>query len=751
MRSAAINGTRFLREFFGLLFFFAACFLAISLFSYSGTDPTLNQQPGAAYQVQNLAGVAGAYTSGLLVDFWGLGAFVWPLACLWLAAALFWSALRCAWWKIISGLFLYVCLLTWCAHSFIADNITVQTIAGGGFIGSLLLRFLVHYLRFWGACLLQAFFTLVFLQLFVGFTWGGALGRVYGKFRDIVLMYKARYSRFSTRKENAEEKETGPSVLSSIFMQGNKRRQEPEEERKAGKQEEQSVTAAPAPAQPAPEKKEQDPRRAVKQKSDSTVPAQNAFPDMDLLAPVPKSKTSDSQNHLQTLADRVHECLQDFNIQGEVNNIVPGPVVTMFEFKPAPGVKISKIAGLSDDLALTLKAQAVRIVAPLPRKDTVGIEIPNEKRQTVYLREIFASPDFDRQHMDIPLALGKNIQGDPVVVDLARMPHLLVAGATGAGKSVCLNGLILSMLYTFGPDELKMLLVDPKRVELAVYRDLPHLVHPVVTDMGLTKSALDWAVQEMERRYDAMANLGVRHFLAYNEKLSSMGDERPEELADEKPLPYLVIIIDELADLMMTAAKEAEISIARLGQLARAAGIHLILATQRPSVDVVTGLIKANLPSRIAFQVSSKHDSRTILDAVGAEYLLGRGDMLYKQSGGALLRAHGAFVDDKEIKAVVNFWKEQATPEYLADFQELYEENNKSDFGTTNDGDSIVDDPKYEEAVEFVLDHGKASISMIQRRLRIGFNRAARFVEQMEEDGLIGPQDGSKPRSVIRK
>ncbi len=645
MRSAAINGTKFLKEFFGLLFLFAACFLAISLFSYSGTDPTFNQQSGAAYQVQNLAGMAGAYTSGLLVDFWGLGAFVWPLACFWLAAALFWPRLRCAWWKIISGLFLYICLLTWCAHSFIADNVIIRDIAGGGFIGSLLLRFLVYYLRFWGACLLQTFFTLVFLQLFVGFTWGGALGRVYGKCLDIILKYKARYNRFSTRKERiSDEKDAGPSVLSSVFTQGNERRQPSEEEKNAEEQEKQIHPVATAPVKSVPEKKERVSGK-IKPENKPTASTSTCFPDIDLLAPVPKSKNADSQKHLQTLADRVHGCLQDFNIQGEVSNIVPGPVVTMFEFKPAPGVKISKIAGLSDDLALTLKAQAVRIVAPLPRKDTVGIEIPNEKRQTVYLREIFASPDFDRQRMDIPLALGKNIQGDPIVVDLARMPHLLVAGATGAGKSVCLNGLILSMLYTFGPDELKMLLVDPKRVELAVYRDLPHLVHPVVTDMGLTKSALDWAVQEMERRYDAMANLGVRHFLAYNEKLASMGDERPEELAEEKPLPYLVIIIDELADLMMTAAKEAEISIARLGQLARAAGIHLILATQRPSVDVVTGLIKANLPSRVAFQVSSKHDSRTILDAVGAEYLLGRGDMLHKQSGGALLRAHGAFVD----------------------------------------------------------------------------------------------------------
>lgn len=450
-------------------------------------------------------------------------------------------------------------------------------------------------------------------------------------------------------------------------------------------------------------------------------------------------------------AESLITCLNDFGIQGEVQRVVPGPVVTMFEVKPAPGVKISRIVGLSVDLALSMKALAVRIEGPIPGKDTVGVEIPNAKRQTVYFREILDAEAFRTSESKITLAIGKDIQGRPHVADLARMPHLLVAGATGSGKSVCINGILLSILYKATPDEVKLLLVDPKRIELSVYNDLPHLVHPVVTETAMAKSALDWAVAEMDRRYEAMALLGVRNIVGYNEKLAKLGDDRPEELAALEPLPYLLIVIDELADLMMTAAKEVEVSIVRLAQLARAAGIHLVLATQRPSVDVVTGLIKANFPTRIAFQVTSKHDSRTILDAVGAEYLLGRGDMLFKPSGGKTVRMHGAFVSDEETAAVVEFWKSRAAPSYSLDFSDWQKgaDGGPGEFGGDG-GDGVSSDSVYPQAVDFVMEQGKASISLIQRRFRIGFNRAARFIEQMERDGLLGPQEGSKPRSVIR-
>ncbi len=446
--------------------------------------------------------------------------------------------------------------------------------------------------------------------------------------------------------------------------------------------------------------------------------------------------------------ERLTTCLSDFGIHGELTRITPGPVVTMFEFRPAPGIKVSRIANLSDDLALALKAIAVRIQAPIPGTDTVGIEIPNEQRETIYFKDLLASQTFHDASSLLTLAVGKDSAGRPSVADLAKMPHLLVAGATGAGKSVCLNSILLSFLYKARPEDVQLLLIDPKRIELAVYADLPHLVHPVVTDMSHAKNALDWAVHEMDKRYEGMARLGVRNIAGYNQKLESFGDAKPTEFLDLEFMPYLVIIIDELADLMLTAAKEVETSIVRLAQLARAAGIHMVLATQRPSVDVVTGIIKANFPCRISFQVTSKHDSRTILDTVGAEHLLGRGDMLFKPSGGRLQRLHGAFVSDDEVANVVAFWKRQQAPMYRVDFAEWG--NEASQETLAGGAGALADDPVYNEAVEFVLTQGRASISLVQRRFRIGFNKAARYVEQMELDGIVGPANGSKPRPVIK-
>jgi len=440
-------------------------------------------------------------------------------------------------------------------------------------------------------------------------------------------------------------------------------------------------------------------------------------------------------------------------VHGEVQRIRPGPVVTMFEYKPAPGVKISRIASLSDDLALALKALAVRIEAPIPGKDSVGIEVPSEVRETVYLRELLEAPSFTQAKSLLTMALGKDISGQPQVADLARMPHLLVAGATGAGKSVCLNSILLSFLYKAMPEDVKLLLIDPKRIELSVYDHLPHLVHPVVTDMTHAKNALDWAVHEMDTRYEAMARLGARNVDGYNhklaERLAKVDHEIPEDIAGLERIPYLVIIIDELADLMLTAAKEVEMSIVRLAQLARAAGIHMILATQRPSVDVVTGLIKANFPCRISFQVTSKHDARTILDQCGSEHLLGKGDMLFKPGGGKLQRMHAPFVSDEDVNVVVDFWKNMQKPEYKLDFAEWGSGGDPETGGGGAPG-SLDNDAIYREAVAFVSSQGKASISLLQRRFRIGFNRSARYIEQMESDGVIGPADGSKPRIVLK-
>ncbi len=471
------------------------------------------------------------------------------------------------------------------------------------------------------------------------------------------------------------------------------------------------------------------------------------LPPMDLLQ---KGKTTShaSREAMEARGKALVECLANFGIQGELVRITPGPVVTMYEVRPAAGIRVARIANLSDDLALSLKAIAIRIQAPIPGSDTVGIEIPNVQRDIVNFREILESPEFTQKKAPLNMALGKNIAGNPFVADLSLMPHLLVAGATGAGKSVGLNSILLSFLYSAHPDEVQLLLIDPKRIEMAVYADLPHLVHPVVTEMQHAKTALEWAVHEMDRRYTAMTRLSVRNILGYNEKLRSYGNKLPPTIADLEPLPYLVIIIDELADLMLTAGREVETSIVRLAQLARAAGIHMILATQRPSVDVVTGLIKANFPCRISFQVTSKHDSRTILDMVGAEHLLGKGDMLYKPSGGRLMRLHGPFVPDEEVHAVVEHWKRHLPPAYKVDFAQW-----GSDIAEVNAGGSSAnasDDALYNEVRAFVEEQGKASISLIQRRFRIGFNRAACLVEQLERDGIISPADGSKPRSVIR-
>lgn len=473
--------------------------------------------------------------------------------------------------------------------------------------------------------------------------------------------------------------------------------------------------------------------------------AQLQLPPVDLLIP-PAPQPASSEAERISKGQALMKCFEDFDIHGKLAAITPGPVVTMYEIRPDPGIRVSKIANLSDDLSLALKAVAVRIQAPIPGSDTVGIEVPNQTREMVNFRELVESDTFSHAQSPLTMILGKDITGRPYVADLAKMPHLLVAGTTGAGKSVCLNSILVSFLYRLKPKDLRLLLVDPKRVEMAVYADLPHLVHPVVTEMEDAKNALEWATEEMADRYKALAILGARNITAYNEKLQAMGNPLPEEYADLQHMPYLVIVIDEMADLMLTCAREAQSSIQRLAQLGRAAGIHMILATQRPSVDVVTGLIKANFPNRISFQVTSKPDSRTILDQSGAEYLLGKGDMLYKPSGGRLTRLHGPFISDEEVQSVAAFWKKQQKPVYDVDFSKWGAESAQ---GGSCGGDATVD-PLYEEARDFALQHGKISISLLQRKFKIGFNRSARLIEQFEVEGIIGPADGSKPRNVIR-
>ncbi|MDU0458643.1 MAG: DNA translocase FtsK, partial [Geobacteraceae bacterium] len=529
------------------------------------------------------------------------------------------------------------------------------------------------------------------------------------------------------------------------------------------------------------EKKKEDAKTAAVQETFEFIKAEGNFhtPPFSLLDIPPATEKTLDRDALTLNARLLEKKLKDYNIDGEVVEICPGPVITMYEFSPAPGIKISRIAGLTDDLTMALQAMSIRIVAPIPGKGVVGIEVPNRDRDMVFLREIFNCEHFSHSKMKLPLALGKDIAGLPVVTDLAKAPHLLVAGSTGSGKSVSINTMILSLLYTSTPRDVRMIMVDPKMLEFSMYEGIPHLLLPVVTEPKKASLALKWAVNEMERRYTLLSDKGVRNIDSYNKKLAGELLEQEElnsvpeaeiieeleevmegDEADIDPipfvvdddlilehthLPYIVVIVDELADLMMVAGREVEEHIARLAQKARASGIHLILATQRPSVDVITGLIKANLPSRISFQVTSKVDSRTILDTNGAESLLGNGDMLYMPPGTSRLqRIHGAFVSDAEVQRVVDFLKKQGKPVYEKSIMEMKDADEKSSSGNEEEQDE-----RWEDALRLVAETKQASISMVQRRLRIGYNRAARIVEMMESEGMIAPSDGtSKPREI---
>lgn len=519
-------------------------------------------------------------------------------------------------------------------------------------------------------------------------------------------------------------------------------------------------------------------------------------PSFELMTKTEIESSGENDEELLHKSRQIEAKLKDFNILGRVTEVHPGPVITLFEFEPAPGVKVGKIAALQDDLAMSLKASSIRIIAPIPKKGTVGIEVPNRHRDMVRLRDVLEHPDFVANESILSVPLGKDTYGDPVYVDIAQMPHLLMAGATGTGKSVCINAVLVSLLYKASPEDLGLILIDPKVLELSIYEGIPHLKVPVVTIPRQAKAVLDWAAKEMDRRYRVMQKFGVRNIDGYNRIVAGKNEEKSETKApavtadpiitlseldvhDEgtaqpdnevkmesaanegvraveelKPLPKIVIVIDELADLMLTVGREVEELITRLAQKARAAGIHLIVATQRPSVDVITGLIKANFPARISFRVTSRIDSRTILDGMGAERLLGRGDMLFLQPGSShLRRVHGAFVSDNEVQKIVDSIKATAQPCYDQKILELCEkalaESNDNSEGTGGDLDEGEYDPLYDKAVELVVSKGHASTSMIQRVFRIGYNRAARIIEMMEREGVVGPMDGIKPREVL--
>ena len=542
-----------------------------------------------------------------------------------------------------------------------------------------------------------------------------------------------------------------------------------EEEEESEEEEEEAPRRAskgikvvrPTKDSPADKKK----KKSGQQKLDLKQPSEWEIPSLDLLQqPPPQVEENLDEKSLRLNAELLQNVLSDYNVRGDIVSIHPGPVVTLYELEPAPGTKTSRVVSLSDDIARSMSAVSVR-VAVVPGRNVIGIELPNKRRQTVYFRDLLESHDFEKTSAHLPLVLGKDIGGKPIIADLARMPHLLVAGTTGSGKSVAVNTMILSLLYRLPPEKCRFIMIDPKMLELSGYDDIPHLLAPVVTEPGRAVVALKWTVQEMENRYRNMSKLGVRNIDGYNVRLAEarkkgevlmrkvqtgfdpdtgkpVFEEQPLDLTE---LPYIVVIVDEFADLMLVAGKDVESAIQRLAQMARAAGIHLIMATQRPSVDVITGVIKANFPTRISFQVTSKIDSRTILGEGGAETLLGMGDMLYMAAGGRITRVHGPFVSDKEVEGVVSFLKAQGEPSYLEEVTEgdLFNEEGEEGEGGGS-GDEL-----YDEAVALVAREGKASTSFIQRHLQIGYNRAARIIEQMEKEGVVTPANRVGKREVL--
>lgn len=706
------------REIRGLIFLLAAILVAGSLLSYHPADKLLWNVTGPIGKSQNLFGAVGAHIAGGLLFLIGFSSF-W-LAIIGIVLALLSFKGRPLSSPVINVLAVFTLILTSCGILNIEfpDVVLFRQghVIAGGLVGLYLARFSVDLLNHYGAliCLVALFVVALMIstRLSLGwffatlFTWCSMLIR-----KCQSLLQKRRERKKRAKKTSAARKKTRSAPKVTI-------------------------------SEPVPE-----PKKKPEQKAFSFMSVEGHFelPSLDLLDDPPEGKSRSIQKEsLEMNARRLEKKLGDFGVQGEVVEILPGPVITMYEFRPAPGVKISKVASLADDLALTLRASSIRIVAPIPGKAAIGIEIPNNQREMVYLKQILSSSAYQESSFKLPIALGKDITGAPVITDLSRMPHLLVAGATGTGKSVSINAMINSLLFKVSPEMVRFLMIDPKRIELSIYHDIPHLLHPVVIHPKEATTALKWAVQEMEKRYMLLSDLGVRNIEAYNRKIhKAVKAPIPDnEAPDTKPLPYIILVIDELADLMMVSSREVEETITRLAQMARAAGIHLIIATQRPSVDVLTGIIKANFPTRISFQVSSKVDSRTILDGIGAEHLLGDGDMLFMPPGvGRVMRIHGAFVSEDEVKGVTDFLRNQKKPDYDDTILSMSEDNGA-------DGTELEKDEKYDQAVEVVMHTGQASISMIQRRLRVGYNRAARMIEFMEKEGIVGPSDGVRPREV---
>ena len=745
---------RALREAALYVFGALALILWFALFTYNSADPGPFQTTSSDV-VSNGIGRVGAWIADLLFTGFGRPAYLFTTMVFFLGWMLYREQkTQIELTKLDFGLRFagfIATLVTSCALSTLHFSSLGFNGTAGGIIGQALGGWLEGLMKLLGASVLLFCLWVASLSLFLGISWINVMDRI-GHW-VLVGVEKARF-KIGELRDKAEGRRSAAARQDVVKV---------EKQLKAtrAKPRIEPVMASLEPSERA-EKERQVPM--------FEPPAAGELPPLSLLDDPPEQKAGYSKESLEAMSRLVELKLKDFGIDVEVKSVSPGPVITRFELDPAPGVKVSQIANLSKDLARSLSVVSVRIVEVIPGKSFVGVEIPNENRQLVTLGEILKSRAYDDLASPLTLALGKDIGGHSVVADLARMPHLLIAGTTGSGKSVGINAMVLSILYKTQPEHVRLIMIDPKMLELSVYEGIPHLLAPVVTDMKDAANSLRWCVAEMDRRYRLMSALGVRNIGGYNRKVRDAIDAgeplkdpifKPPDLFDEDkpiehptllPLPFIVVIIDELADMMMIVGKKVEELIARLAQKARASGIHMILATQRPSVDVITGLIKANVPTRIAFQVSAKVDSRTILDQMGAENLLGHGDMLYLPPGTSLpVRVHGAFVDDNEVHAVVRHLKKSGTPRYIDEILDGPSGPTPGLIGIDKPGesDSAEQDALYDQAVQVVMDTRKASISGVQRRLKIGYNRAARIVEAMEAAGLVGPLQSNGAREIL--
>ena len=785
------TGNRRLNELIGLLLCVSALLLFLALVSYSPLDPSWNSASAltGSHAARNWIGVVGAYAADMFLQFFGIGAFLLPLFPAMLGVRWFRSMkVQAPLAKSLGGIWLMMFIPAMLA--LLPGHLRwMSVIPMEGLMGRVVGDFLIHYLNLVGAYIVCATVLAVALYLSTAFSFSAIQLWAPTRFAFVTALW-SRYRdwqeerlRKRQQKELEQRRISKPVVKTQLIPSRPAQFTEPpaSEPRRTGIErmmaEENVGTAAPgcpversstasggilAESLPAGPETTSDPEVTARadsgHKAMTTMPriaGGYKLPSSSLLHRSEERQTVDA-DELKLLAQVLTEKYAEFDVHGQVTQINPGPVVTTFEFKPEAGIKYSRITNLCDDLCLALKAESI-LIERMAGKSTVGIQVPNREREIIWLRENIESQEFMGSKSKLTMAMGKDINGRIVTADLAGMPHLLIAGSTGTGKSVAINAMIMSILYKSTPDQVRLILVDPKRLELGNYEGIPHLYTPIITEPKLAANALRNAVREMERRLKLLASKGVRNIDQYNRLFDQ--SETPSLFAEEsedQPIPYIVIIIDELADLMMLDSSNVEESITRLAQMARAVGIHLVLATQRPSVDVITGLIKANFPARVSFRVATKVDSRTILDANGAEALLGKGDMLYLPSGSARVhRLHAPFVTEKEIAAVVEFWKSQGTAEYQQAFLEAPKEAQDPAIGT-NDGGPIEEgeaenDPMYGDAVKLVVEFGKASTSLLQRRLRIGYGRAAHLIDLMEQDGIVGAADGPKPREVLKR